>query len=114
MKGNAERYRELLIAAVEVHQLRIEVRTQLDRIAENIVARELISRDFDCAGVKDAFKLVDGTCGTPITEREFIKSTLVYKDVEIHLHNRISELGRTAMEHVLEGISPAQICNGEW
>lgn len=110
MAGSVERYAKIIRCAVEVRQLRDEIRHKLAEMADLLTAKELTTRRFDRESVAGAMKLVaDGEI--EIKEATHVGATLLYKDVGISLHEPPDRLGSKAMEYVLSEISVADIVN---
>jgi len=100
---NVERYELLMIKALEIQQLRIEIRNKLRCIGGNITANELSSRFFDNDSAKKAFSLLSAK--VDIENASHVRGKLKYNDVDIYLHQYPTDLGSKAMKEVLNDIS---------
>lgn len=98
-----ERYEKIIMAALDVHQLRIELKEKLSIISSNISAKELKTRSFDNESARKSFLIISSK--VEIKKCEHVKSSLIYKDVEIYLHCTIDKRGGEAMKNVLSDIS---------
>ena len=106
--SNIERYEALLRAALEVQQLKIEIKRKFAEVGKNITASELKHRRFDDDDARKAIAILSGDILT-IEESNFVKAKAVYKDVEVNLHCDPSSSGAEAMKHILESLKSNEI-----
>jgi len=110
--NKVERYEALIKAALEVQQLKIELRRKLEEVGENITVRELRTQCFSEDDAKKALTILSADM-LKIEEASHVGAKAIYKDVEVCLHCSPSSVGREAMKHILEGIEDSEIFNAK-
>jgi len=104
MLTNVDRYKLLIIYALEVKQLQIEIDRKLDFISKNITIFEATQKSFDNHACIEAFNKISNNPGIKITESRYVKSSLEYKDVGISLHSYVGENDGNALQAILEDV----------
>lgn len=105
--NNVERYEELIKLALEAQQLKIELRSKLLKISNNITAKELKHRIFDNEDATKALAILSPIL--KIEKSQYNKSIAKFKNVEIYLHVKPDKLDGKAMAHILEDLSTNEI-----
>ena len=107
--GNVERYERILIAAIEIQQLRHEIKERLRVLSKNMTAHELKNRSFVGEDASKAFSIVLANKSFSVSHQSHVQSSLKYKDVEVNLFCHPDKLDSKAMEKALEAIQSGSI-----
>lgn len=97
-KTTAERYTAAINAAMTIVSLREEIKSHMDIIHNNLTCSELIGGSYDKEHVKEAFKNAE----VGIIPTDHVKAECVFKRGRVYLHEYPDNLGRTAMNNVIE------------
>ena len=103
MEENVERYRNIILSALEIHQSRKELKDKLEKLSELLTVREVAARNFDNKSAVDAFKIL--TDDVIIKDAIYVKSTLIFKSVEIHMFEDKNSINGRGISRILEGIT---------
>ena len=104
--SNVERYAKILQTSLEIQQVQIELSRLYSKLSATLTVHELTKRTFSDEPARKAFKLLEGV---ELKETSLVKSKLLYKDVELYLHEDINKLGAKAMKNCLVEISTKKL-----
>jgi|VirMetMinimDraft_7_1064189.scaffolds.fasta_scaffold106582_2 ABC-type branched-subunit amino acid transport system substrate-binding protein len=102
--GNVERYEQILIAAIEIQQLRNEIKDRLSALSTLLTTRELKHRAFEKEDAKKAFCILLNNNDFVVGPESHVQSSLKYKGVRLYLHCHPDKLDGNAMAKVLDAI----------
>lgn len=106
--SDKERYKKLIMAALEAQQLKIELRRKLDELAKNLTAYEIYNRCFNNESAVAAIAELRGW-DIHINEKKYVKCSAVYKDVDIYLHDNYEKPGRESLKNIIKELSNNEI-----
>jgi hypothetical protein len=107
--SNIERYEQILIAAIEIQQLKSEIKDRLRVLSQNMTAYELKNRSFENEDASKAFSIVLAKNDFIVMPESHVQSSLKYKDVKIYLHCQPAKLGSQAMGRIIDAIKNTEI-----
>lgn len=106
-----ERYKNIINAALEIQQLKIELSNQFDLLATNITARELKKRHFEPGITNDAIACLVSDKTIKVEASSYVKSKLFYKDVDINLHTYVDDPDGEQINKILRDLETNEIYN---
>lgn len=106
--NDKQRYKKLIMAALEAQQLKIELKRKLDEVAKNMTAHEMYNREFDYDSAVAAIAELRGW-DMRINENQYVKCSAIYKDVDICLHDNYKKPGSYSLEHIMKELSNKEI-----
>jgi hypothetical protein len=97
------RYENIIIASMKMHQARKEIEQFQSVINDNLLVSEAKDKgNFNISDVRKAFKVLPKDFKF-VDNLQYIKSRLVYKDIEVSLHSEAENLSGDAIRHIMDG-----------
>lgn len=101
-----DRYKQIIIGAINIIQKKIEIEDYLQSIRENILVSELDDEyNIDQGAAYEALQDAIGELGACLKPCRHVKLSVEYKDVDISLHAEGLEAGRAAISRLMDEIN---------
>lgn len=104
--SDVERYASMMQTALEIQQKQTELSRLYSKLSAAMTVNELMKRTFSNETAGKAFKLLEGV---EFERCDHVGSELIYKDVEIYLHEELSKIGAKAMKNCLAVVSTKRL-----